>query len=177
MKDRRDVAGFIKAFTGSHIYIAEYLVEEVLQRQPDEVQRFLLQTSILERINPALCEAVTGCESGQSMLTALQRANLFIISMDDEGWWFRYHQLFADLLRARLRQAWSPDVIAGLRLRAAGWYARSGMVPEAIKPVSISCSSASKSTMYFFAISASSSETDHTNLPIQAYFTKYMSKL
>ncbi len=133
MKGRSDVAGFIKAFTGSHIYIAEYLVEEVLQRQPDEVQRFLLQTSILDRINPALCEAVTGCESGQSMLTALQRANLFILPMDDEGWWYRYHQLFADLLRARLRQSWSPEVIAGLRLRAAGWYARSGMVQEAIE--------------------------------------------
>jgi LuxR family maltose regulon positive regulatory protein len=133
MKGRSDIASFVKAFTGSHVYIAEYLVEEVLQRQPDEVQRFLLQTSILERINPALCEAVTGCESGQSMLMALQRANLFIISMDDEGRWFRYHQLFADLLRARLRQAWSPEVIAGLRLRAAGWYARSGMVQEAIE--------------------------------------------
>lgn len=133
MTGRSDIAGFIKAFTGSHVFVAEYLAEEVLQRQPEEVQRFLLQTSILERINPALCEAVTGCESGQSMLMALQRANLFIISMDDEGWWFRYHQLFADLLRARLRQAWSPEVIAGLRLRAAGWYARSGMVQEAIE--------------------------------------------
>lgn len=133
MKDRSDVAGFIKAFTGSHVYIAEYLVEEVLQRQTDEVQRFLLQTSMLERINPALCDAVTGCESGRSMLAALQRANLFIISMDDEGWWFRYHQLFADLLRARLRQSWSPEVIARLRLRAAGWYAQAGMVQDAIE--------------------------------------------
>ena len=132
VKGCRDIAGFIKTFTGSHIYIAEYLVEEVLQRQPEDVQAFLLQTSILECLNVGLCEAVTGGENGQSVLMALHRANLFVIPLDDEGRWFRYHHLFADLLQARLRQSLSPEAIAALHQRAAAWYEQVGMTSEAI---------------------------------------------
>jgi LuxR family maltose regulon positive regulatory protein len=133
MQGRSDPASFIRAFTGSHSYVAEYLIEEILQRQSEVVQAFLLQTSLLERMNPDLCEAVTGFENGQSMLMALHRANLFVISLDDEGWWFRYHQLFADLLRARLRHEWSVDAIAILHRRAADWYDQAGMTQEAIE--------------------------------------------
>lgn len=133
MKGRNDIAGFIKAFTGSHIYVAEYLVEEVLQRQPEDVQAFLLQTSILEHLNAGLCEAVTGCQDGQAMLMALQRGNIFVIPLDDEGRWFRYHLLFADLLQNRLRQTYSADSIALLHSQASRWYEAAGMANEAIQ--------------------------------------------
>lgn len=132
LKGRSDIPAFVRAFTGSHVYIAEYLVEEVLQRQPEEVQAFLLQTSLLDRLEAGLCEAVTGNENGQSMLVALHRTNLFVISLDDEGRWFRYHHLFADLLRALLRQTLPVDAIADLHRRAAAWYEQSDMTPEAI---------------------------------------------
>jgi len=132
MKGRSDIAEFIKAFTGSHVYVAEYLVEEVLQRQPDDVQAFLLQTSILERLNARLCEAVSECQDGQAVLMALQRTNIFVFPLDDEGWWFRYHHLFADLLQARLRQSLPADEITGLHRRAAGWYEQNGFAIEAV---------------------------------------------
>ncbi len=132
MKGRSDVVSFIKAFTGTHIFIVEYLVEEVLQRQPEDVQAFLLRTSILERLNAGLCEAVTGCQDGQAMLIALQRANLFVLPLDDEGQWFRYHHLFADLLQARLRQSLPADAITTLHSRASQWYERNGFVIEAV---------------------------------------------
>ncbi|HZU86114.1 MAG TPA: AAA family ATPase, partial [Anaerolineaceae bacterium] len=133
MKGRSDISGFIKAFTGSHVYIAEYLVEEVLQRQPEDVQAFLLQTAFLERLNAGLCEAVTGCRNGQSVLMALHRANLFVVSLDDEGRWFRYHHLFADLLKARLQQSLSAEDIAALHQHASAWYEQAGMMHEAIE--------------------------------------------
>ncbi|HSD85816.1 MAG TPA: AAA family ATPase, partial [Anaerolineae bacterium] len=131
--ERGDVAVFIKAFAGSHVYVADYLIEEVLQRQPAELQTFLLQTSVLVRLNGALCEAVTGCHAGQSILKQLYKANIFITPLDDEGHWFRYHRLFADLLQARLRQATSPEALAALHLRASQWYEEAGMVNEAIQ--------------------------------------------
>lgn len=133
MKGRNDIAGFIKAFTGSHIYIAEYLVEEVLKRQPEYAQTFLLRSSILDRLNAPLCEAVTGCENGHSMLLDLHKANLFVTQMDDEGEWFRYHHLFRDLLKARLHQNISEDAISSLNQRAAAWFERMDMIPEAIE--------------------------------------------
>ena len=132
MQGRRDIAGFIKAFTGSHVYIAEYLVEEVLRHQSEENQRFLLQTSILGRLNASLCEAVTGVQDGQAVLTALHRANIFVIPLDDEGLWFRYHHLFADLLQARLRQSLPADAISTLHSRASQWYEQNGFVIEAV---------------------------------------------
>jgi LuxR family maltose regulon positive regulatory protein len=132
MKGRSDIAGFVKAFTGSHAYVAEYLVEEVLQRQAEDVQTFLVQTSILERLNAALCEAVTGRQDGQARLMALHRANLFVIPLDDVGQWFRYHHLFADLLQARMGHIMLPDAVADLHRRAAAWYEQNGFANEAV---------------------------------------------
>jgi len=132
MQRRDDISAFVKAFTGSHIYVAEYLVEEVLQRQPEEMQTFLLQTSMLKRMNADLCEAVTGCQDGQVILQELHRENIFVISLDNEGRWFRYHHLFADLLNARLRQSCSAEEIATLQLRATDWFEQNGYVSEAV---------------------------------------------
>ncbi len=129
----RNTAAFVQAFTGSHLYVAEYLVDEILQRQPEPVQNFLLCTSILDRLNGALCDVVTGCEDGQATLTALYRDNLFVIPMDAEGRWFRYHHLFADLLRAHLPQMLSIDEIDRLHAKAASWYEENGLVQDAIK--------------------------------------------
>ncbi|MBZ0295167.1 MAG: hypothetical protein K8L99_21560, partial [Anaerolineae bacterium] len=132
MQGRGDTTAFIQAFTGSHIYIAEYLIEEILQHQPEDLQLFLLQTSLLENLNAELCEAVTGCQDGQAILTALHRTNSFIVPLDHEGRWFRYHHLFADLLNARLRQSLSAETIATLHNRASNWYEQNGFHAEAV---------------------------------------------
>lgn len=132
MQGRSDAAAFIQAFTGSHVYIAEYLIEEILQKQPEDLQSFLLQTSILERMNSGLCKAVTGCQDGQTILMDLHRANIFIVPLDNESHWFRYHHLFADLLHARLRQSLTTDAISALHVRAADWYKQNGFVSEAV---------------------------------------------
>jgi LuxR family maltose regulon positive regulatory protein len=132
MRGRSDIPAFVKAFTGSHVYIAEYLIEEVLQHQPEDVQTFLLQTSILERLNANLCEAVTGFQDGQAVLRTLHRANIFVSALDDEDVWFRYHHLFADLLQARLRQSLPADAITTLHARASQWYGRNGFGIEAV---------------------------------------------
>jgi LuxR family maltose regulon positive regulatory protein len=132
MKGRTDVAGFIQAFTGSHVYVAEYLIEEVLGRQTGNVKDFLLQTSILKQMNASLCDFVTGRTDSETMLKDLCQANLFVIPLDDEGQWFRYHHLFSDLLRSRLQQH-SSEEIASLHRRAAAWYEQAGLVNEAIE--------------------------------------------
>ena len=132
MTGRSDIPAFVKAFTGSHAYVAEYLVEEVLQHQPEQVQTFLLETSILERLNASLCESVTGCQDGQAILATLYRANIFVLPLDDEGLWFRYHHLFADLLQARLRQSLPAETVTTLHTRASQWYERNGFVIEAV---------------------------------------------
>ena len=132
MRGRKDVAGFVKSFTGSHAYVADYLVEEVLQHQSEEMQKFLLRTSILERLNAGLCETLSGCQDGQAALMELQRANLFVLPLDDEGHWFRYHALFADLLQAHLQQSLSPDLIKELHVRAAAWFEQNGYAIEAV---------------------------------------------
>ncbi len=131
MKGNRDVTGFIHAFTGDHRYIVDYLVEEVLKNRPEAIRRFLLQTSILDRLNGPLCDAVTGRPGGQSQLEALQRGNFFLIPLDDRRHWFRYHHLFADVLRAHLT-AEQPDQLPDLHRRASDWFARNGFAPEAI---------------------------------------------
>ena len=102
MQGRDDVAGFIAGFAGDDRYIVDYLVEEVLQRQPDSVRTFLLQTSILSRLTGPLCDAVTGQDGGRAMLEALDRGNLFLVPLDDRRRWYRYHHLFADVLQAHL---------------------------------------------------------------------------
>ena len=132
MQGRDDTAAFISSFTGSHRYIVDYLAEEVLDRQPVAVREFLLKTSILDRLTGALCEAVTDGSGGQAMLKMLAQSNLFLIPLDDERRWFRYHHLFADLLRNRLRQSVSPEALADLHRRASEWFDNHKMLNEAI---------------------------------------------
>jgi LuxR family maltose regulon positive regulatory protein len=124
IQDRADPSEFIAGLSGSHRFILGYLTEQVLSRQPEEVQRFLLQTSILDRLTGDLCNAVTGRSDGSAMLERLFSANLFLIPLDDEGRWYRYHHLFADLLRDRQR-ALESDQTAELHRRASRWYAQS----------------------------------------------------
>ena len=131
MQGRDDVAGFIAGFAGDDRYVVDYLVEEVLQRQPDRVQAFLLQTSILGRLSGPLCDAVTGQGGGKAMLEALDRGNLFLVPLDDRRQWYRYHHLFADVLQARLLDE-QPGEVAGLHRRASAWYERSGEQSVAI---------------------------------------------
>ena len=130
-QDTADLTGFVQAFTGSHRFVLDYLIEEVLNQQPPDVHKFLLQTSILERMSAPLCDAVTGRNDGQALLTQLEQANLFLFSLDDERRWYRYHHLFADLLRSRLGQM-QPDESPELHRRASEWYERNGFIAEAV---------------------------------------------
>ena len=132
MQGRDDVAGFIAGFAGDDRYIVDYLAEEVLQRQPMEVQDFLLHTSILDRLSGPLCDAVTGRHDGKAMLTALERGNLFLVPLDDHRRWYRYHHLFADVLQAHLQDEQSSRV-PELHRRASGWYEQNGEPSEAIR--------------------------------------------
>jgi len=132
MQGRSDIPQFVKDFTGSHLFVAEYLIEEILQQQPDVVKSFLLQTSILERLNADLCETVSRCEDGKSILERLHRANVFIIPLDNQGHWFRYHHLFADLLQSRLQQTFTPENVAQLHIRAANWFEKNQFYVDAI---------------------------------------------
>jgi LuxR family maltose regulon positive regulatory protein len=116
-----DTARFVQAFTGSNRYILDYLLEEVLTRQPLDVQTFLQQTSILDRLNGPLCDAVCDLSDSRERLEALDRANLFIVPLDDRREWYRYHRLFADLLRRSLQRA-QPDALPHLHSRASAWY-------------------------------------------------------
>ena len=145
-------AQFIHAFSGSHHYIVDYLFDEVLSRQPDGVREFLLQTSILERMCAPLCDALTGDSEiresamrdgptrlpvhpyrSQSTLETLERSNLFLVPLDEERRWYRYHHLFVDVLRGMLQSAWKPDQVAGLHDRASQWYGQNGFVAEAVR--------------------------------------------
>lgn len=158
---RSDVSQFIQSFSGSHRYILDYLTEEVLSRQPKIVNEFLLKTSILERLNSPVCDAVLGrwrefsglqeipsmpgeraapaisFDSHQQILEYLERSNLFITALDDERCWFRYHHLFADLLRARLQRLFGAQEIAQLHIRASEWYDQNGSILEAIHHASM----------------------------------------
>ena len=102
MRGRDDTSGFIDAFTGSHRFVLDYLVEEVLRRQPEDVRRFMLETAVLDQMTGSLCDALTGLPDGRATLEALDRNNLFIVALDDQRTWYRYHHLFAEALRARL---------------------------------------------------------------------------
>ncbi len=132
MQGRDDLAGFIASFAGDDRYIVDYLVEEVLQRQTERVRTFLLETSILSRLNGPLADAVTGQEGGKAMLESLERRNLLLIPLDDRREWYRYHHLFADVLQARLRDE-RPEHVAMLHQRATEWYERNGERAEAIR--------------------------------------------
>jgi LuxR family maltose regulon positive regulatory protein len=127
-----DVAGFVEAFSGSHRFVLDYLVEEVLHRQPDEVRAFLLDTSVLDQLTSGLCDALTGRSDGQSMLETLERENLFVVPLDDERRWYRYHQLFADALRARLA-ARHADRVGELHAAASRWLAENGLLADAVR--------------------------------------------
>jgi len=132
MQGRDDVAGFIAGFAGDDRYVVDYLAEEVLARQPERVQAFLLQTSILGRLSGPLCNAVTGQGGGKAMLEALDRGNLFLVSLDDRRRWYRYHHLFADVLQARLLDE-QPGQVPDLHRRASEWYEQNGEPAEAVR--------------------------------------------
>jgi LuxR family maltose regulon positive regulatory protein len=132
IQGRSDAANFIKSFTGSHHFILDYLVEEVLQRQPEHVRNFLLQTAILDRLSSPLCDAVTGQEDGRGMLEALERGNLFVIPLDDQRQWYRYHHLFAEVLLAHTLEE-QPGQIPLLHGRASAWYEQNNQLAEAIR--------------------------------------------
>jgi LuxR family maltose regulon positive regulatory protein len=131
MQGHQDVAGFIQAFAGDDRYIVDYLVEEVLERQPAPVRSFLLQTSILDRLHGPLCDAVTGQEGGNARLEALERGNFFVVPLDDKRHWYRYHHLFAEVLSAHVLGE-QPDQVATLHRRASEWYEQHGSVADAI---------------------------------------------
>ena len=131
LRGRADPASFVAAFSGSHRYILDYLTGEVLEHQPEPVRTFLLETSILERLSGGLCDAVTGRTDGQVMLEQVERAGLFLVPLDEVRGWWRYHHLFADLLRARLQQ--QPERIAVLHRNAAAWLEEHGLADEAIR--------------------------------------------
>jgi LuxR family maltose regulon positive regulatory protein len=128
-RDTERIAGFIAAFTGSQRYILDYLTDEVLLQQPESVRTFLLRTAILDRLTGPLCDAVTGRDDGQKMLEQLEATNLFIVPLDDERRWYRYHHLFADFLRTKLDK----ESQAALHLKAAHWLAAHELLPEAVK--------------------------------------------
>jgi len=152
MRDREDVPGFIEGFSGTNRYILDYLLEEVLASQSPEIQRFLLYTSLLERLTAPLCDAVLANDEGAkregddgstrseslfvgqsaSILEYLERANLFLVPLDDERIWYRYHQLFADLLRAQLQRSLGAQGVAQLHVRTSDWHAQNGSILEAI---------------------------------------------
>ena len=135
MQQRDDLSGFVRAFAGSHRFVMDYLMEEVLGRQPADLQAFLLYTSILERLSAPLCDAVCTRrpEAGsQSTLEYLEGANLFVTALDDRRTWYRYHRLFADLLQRELAER-DPEQIPGLHQRASAWYEAHELLPESIE--------------------------------------------
>ena len=132
LRGHNDVDGFVAAFTGSHRYVLDYLAEEVLEQQPGRVREFLLETSVLERLSGELCDAVTGRPGSQALLEQAERAGLFVVPLDEVRGWWRYHHLFADLLRARLQQE-QPGRVPELHRNAAAWYAERGLADDAIR--------------------------------------------
>ena len=132
LQGRDDASSFIARFAGNDRYIVDYLVEEVLQHQPEPVREFLLHSAVLDRLTGPLCDAVTGRDDGRDMLMTLERANLFLVALDDQREWYRYHHLFADVLRARLL-AEQPDLASLLHQRASRWYEAHDLAEEAVR--------------------------------------------
>ncbi|MFH2113786.1 MAG: hypothetical protein ABIJ86_04685 [Spirochaetota bacterium] len=135
MRGQKDRSGFIRTFSGSHRYVLDYLADEVLRNEPEDIQTFLVRTSILDRFCGPLCEALMDGISGQKTLEYLERANLFIIPLDGERRWFRYHHLFREFLCRRLGLGHSEDCIGAtdLRICASQWYEERGFFVEALK--------------------------------------------
>ena len=132
IRDQADVPGFIAGFTGSNRYVLDYLAEEVLGRQPPALRAFLLDTSVLDRMCASLCEDVTSRADSQDVLEGLERANLFVDPLDEVRGWYRYHQLFADVLNQRLRHE-QPGRVSELHCRASAWYERHGVFTDAVQ--------------------------------------------
>ncbi|MGY4769112.1 tetratricopeptide repeat protein [Kribbella sp. CWNU-51] len=131
MRGQDDAAAFIEAFAGSHRFVLDYLVEEVLRGQPDETREFLLGTSVLRELSGPLCDALTGRTDGQKTLEALERGNLFLVPLDASRQWYRYHHLFGDALSARLAQQ-HPAKLRELHRAASQWHAENGTVADAV---------------------------------------------
>ena len=131
MRGRKDVSGFIQSFSGVHRDVFDFLAEEVLGRQAEQVQSFLLETSILDRLSGPLCDALTGRDDGQRTLEKLERENLLVVALDDDRVWYRYHHLFADFLRGSLERE-RPEELAPLHLRASEWCEENALVAEAV---------------------------------------------
>lgn len=131
MKGQEDVGHFIQSFTGSHRFIMDYLIGEVLDHQPGTVRDFLFQTSILDRLSASLCDAVTGRNDGQAMLEHLEQRNMLIVPLDDHREWYRYHHLFAEVLQTYAHKA-DPQEISGWLNRASQWHEKNGLRPGAI---------------------------------------------
>jgi LuxR family maltose regulon positive regulatory protein len=129
--NHEDRATSIATFSGSHHYVVDYLLEEVLSRQGQDIQGFLMQTSILDMLSGPLCDAVRAQDGSQGLLASLERANLFLVSLDDERHWYRYHHLFAQVLRQHLQQT-APQLMQQLHLRASNWYEQHGFFAEAV---------------------------------------------
>jgi LuxR family maltose regulon positive regulatory protein len=132
LRGQADPAGFVAAFGGSHRYVLDYLTEEVLERQGEQLRGFLLETSVLDRLSGALCDAVTGRTDGQAMLEQVERAGLFLVPLDEVRGWWRYHHLFADLLQARLQQE-RPGRVPALHRNAAAWCEERGLANDAVR--------------------------------------------
>jgi ATP/maltotriose-dependent transcriptional regulator MalT len=131
MQGHADRTGFINAFTGSHRFILDYLSDQVLQQQPENLRLFLLQTSILDRLCAPLCDALTGYTDSQSILEMLDQRNLFLVQLDDDRRWYRFHHLFADVLKHRLKEEQSVAMLE-LHRRASDWHEREGLLPQAV---------------------------------------------
>jgi LuxR family maltose regulon positive regulatory protein len=132
LRERPDPEAFVEEFTGSHRYVLDYLSEELLERQPGQVREFLLESSVLERLSGPLCDAVTGRTDSQQLLERVERANLFLVPLDEVRGWWRYHHLFADLLRARLARE-QPERVVELHRAGAAWCQEHGLVDDAIR--------------------------------------------
>jgi LuxR family transcriptional regulator, maltose regulon positive regulatory protein len=132
LQGHADPAGFVAGFSGSYRYVLDYLTEEVLDRQPQQLREFLLETSVLERVSGPLCDAVTGRADSQRLLEQVERANLFLVPLDEVRGWWRFHHLFADLLRARLARE-QPERVPELHASAAAWSEQHGLVDDAVR--------------------------------------------
>lgn len=131
MRGRQDIGSFIQEFAGTNRFIMDFMLEEVLARETEAVQTFLLETAVLNRLTGPLCDAVTGSTGGQAMLEQLERRNLFVVPLDNDRRWYRYHHLFADLLQAKLYQS-GQEHVASLLTRAAVWCEQDGQISEAV---------------------------------------------
>jgi LuxR family maltose regulon positive regulatory protein len=132
-KDQRDLEHMLVTFTGSQRHILEYLVADVLSSQPESLQEFLLQTVFLNRLTGSLCDAVTGRNDSEHMLEHLERANLFLIPLDDAGQWYRYHALFAEAMQHEARRLLGEDYLRSLYDKASRWYVEHGLLAEAVE--------------------------------------------